>query len=224
MLSNDRELRQNTRIYAPTGKCRQKDETQVCWPRNDYKPRHTYLQNSYGLCHRGRSRCGEGKRLTILLLLLIIIIIIMYIYHAVINSLSAHMIYINLNMTFYTHVEHSSTKITHTKQDTEGQPHPAPTHTKNTMNLNMYDTDLYQTSYIIISSTAWRKGDGYPSKIPGAGHCRRLRPFIQSYLELVLAEGQVMLAEGSVIHRASNGRGGVHNNGAHGVAHGRQLH
>ena len=32
-----------------------------------------------------------------------IIIIIMYIYHA----LSAHMIYINLNMIFYTHVMHS---------------------------------------------------------------------------------------------------------------------
>ena len=66
-----------------------------------------------------------------------------------------------------------------------------------------------------------RKGDGYPPKIPGAGYCRRLMPFIQSYLELVLAEGQVMLAEGSVIHRASKGRGGIHNNGAQGVAHGR---
>ena len=32
------------------------------------------------------------------------IIIIMYIYHALINALSAHMIYINLNMIFYTHV------------------------------------------------------------------------------------------------------------------------
>ena len=31
----------------------------------------------------------------------------MYIYHALINALSAHMIHINLNMTFYTHVEHS---------------------------------------------------------------------------------------------------------------------
>ena len=32
-----------------------------------------------------------------------IIIIIMYIYHALINALSAHMIHINLNMIFYTH-------------------------------------------------------------------------------------------------------------------------
>ena len=36
--------------------------------------------------------------------LCIIIIIIMYIYHALINALSAHMIHINLNMIFYTHV------------------------------------------------------------------------------------------------------------------------
>ena len=36
--------------------------------------------------------------------------IIMYIYYALINALSAHMIHINLNMIFYTHVEHSPTK------------------------------------------------------------------------------------------------------------------
>jgi len=34
----------------------------------------------------------------------------MYIYHVFINALSAHMIHINLNMIFYTHVEHSPTK------------------------------------------------------------------------------------------------------------------
>ena len=34
----------------------------------------------------------------------------MYIYHALVNALSAHMIHINLNMIFYTHVEHSPTK------------------------------------------------------------------------------------------------------------------
>ena len=38
------------------------------------------------------------------------LIIIMYIYHALINALSAHMIHVNLNMIFYTHVEHSPTK------------------------------------------------------------------------------------------------------------------
>ena len=36
----------------------------------------------------------------------------MYIYHALINALSAHMIHINLNMIFYTHGEHSPTKTT----------------------------------------------------------------------------------------------------------------
>ncbi len=43
------------------------------------------------------------------------IIIIMYIYHALINALSAHMIHINLNMIFYTHVEHSPTKTIYIK-------------------------------------------------------------------------------------------------------------
>ena len=38
----------------------------------------------------------------------IIIIIIMYIYHVLINALSAHMIHINLNVIFYTHVKHVS--------------------------------------------------------------------------------------------------------------------
>ena len=45
----------------------------------------------------------------------IIIIIIMYIYHALINALSAHMIHINLYMIFYTHVEHSPTKTIYIK-------------------------------------------------------------------------------------------------------------
>ena len=47
--------------------------------------------------------------------MIIIIIIIMYIYHALINAVSAHMIHINLNMIFYTHVEHSPTKTIYIK-------------------------------------------------------------------------------------------------------------
>ena len=43
------------------------------------------------------------------------VIIIIYIYHALINALSAHMIHINLNMIFYTHVEHSPTKTIYIK-------------------------------------------------------------------------------------------------------------
>ena len=54
------------------------------------------------------------------------IIIIMYIYHALINALSTHMIHINLNMIFYTHVEDSSTQTTHTKHHMERHPPPPP--------------------------------------------------------------------------------------------------
>ena len=43
------------------------------------------------------------------------IIIIMYICHALINALSAHLIHINLNRIFYTHVEHSPTKTIYIK-------------------------------------------------------------------------------------------------------------
>ena len=42
-------------------------------------------------------------------------IIIMYIYHVLINALGAHMIHINLNTIFYTHVEHSPTKTIYIK-------------------------------------------------------------------------------------------------------------
>ena len=43
----------------------------------------------------------------------------MYIYHALINALSAHMMHINLNMIFYTHVEHSPTKTIYIKYYTK---------------------------------------------------------------------------------------------------------
>ena len=39
----------------------------------------------------------------------------MYIYHALISTLSAHMIHINLNMIFYTHVEQCPTKTIYIK-------------------------------------------------------------------------------------------------------------
>ena len=45
----------------------------------------------------------------------VVIIIMMYIYHVLINVLSAHMIHINLNTISYTHVEHSPTKTIDTK-------------------------------------------------------------------------------------------------------------
>ena len=43
----------------------------------------------------------------------------MYIYHELINALSAHMIHINLNRIFYTHVEHSPTKTIYKKYYTK---------------------------------------------------------------------------------------------------------
>ena len=46
---------------------------------------------------------------------IIIIVIIMYIYHALINALGAYMIHINLNMIFYTILEHSPTKTIYIK-------------------------------------------------------------------------------------------------------------
>ena len=42
--------------------------------------------------------------------IIITIMIIMYIFHALINALIAHMIHVNLNMIFYTHVEHNPAK------------------------------------------------------------------------------------------------------------------
>ena len=39
-----------------------------------------------------------------------LIIIITYIYHALINALSSHIIHISLKLIFYTHVEHSPIK------------------------------------------------------------------------------------------------------------------
>ena len=45
----------------------------------------------------------------------------MYIYHVLINTLNAHTTHINLNMTFYTHVEHSPTKTIYIKYYMEKQ-------------------------------------------------------------------------------------------------------
>ena len=57
-------------------------------------------------------------------------IIIMYIYHALINALSAHMIHINLNMIFYTPVEHSPTKTIYINYYTHTKTHTQKTHTQ----------------------------------------------------------------------------------------------
>ena len=51
---------------------------------------------------------------------------IMYIYHALTNALSAHIIHINLNMIVYTYIEDSPTKTTYLRQYVEIHTH---THT-----------------------------------------------------------------------------------------------
>ena len=52
-----------------------------------------------------------------------VIMIIMYIYCALINAVSSHIIHINLNMIFYTHVEHSRIKFFYIKYYTETRTH-----------------------------------------------------------------------------------------------------
>ena len=73
------------------------------------------------------------------------IIIIRYIYHALINTLSAHMKHINLNMIFYTHVEHSPTKTVYIKYYTHTHTHTH-THTNalhtHTMTVAVSEEDL----------------------------------------------------------------------------------
>ena len=60
------------------------------------------------------------------------VLIIMYVYHALIDALRAHMIYLNLNMIFYTHTQstvppNQPTQKHHTKRPTT--PFPSPPHT-----------------------------------------------------------------------------------------------
>ena len=66
-------------------------------------------------------------------------VIIMYICHALINGLSAHMIHINLNMIFYTHVEHSPTKTNDIKYYTkQKQKRTTNTHTHERTHTHTY--------------------------------------------------------------------------------------
>ena len=53
----------------------------------------------------------------------------MYIYRALISVLSSHMIHINLNTIFCTHVEHSPTKTIYIKCYTDKQTNTRTTHT-----------------------------------------------------------------------------------------------
>ena len=74
----------------------------------------------------------------------------MHIYYALIDALSAHMIYINLKTAFSTHVKHSPTKTVYIKYYLEkgnARTHARTyarthAHTHPLKNLNIYDTDL----------------------------------------------------------------------------------
>ena len=57
------------------------------------------------------------------------ITIIMYISHALITAVSTYMIHINLNIIFYTHVEHSPTKTMYIKYYTYTHKKHYKTHT-----------------------------------------------------------------------------------------------
>ena len=76
----------------------------------------------------------------------LIIIIIMYIYHALINALSAHTIHINPNMIFYIHVEHRPTKTIYIKYYTENQAH---THTHTHARTHAHTHD-YSRNWVLI--------------------------------------------------------------------------
>ena len=53
----------------------------------------------------------------------------MYIYHALINALSTHVIHLNLNMIFCTHKEHRPTETIYLKYYTGKQTNTRTTHT-----------------------------------------------------------------------------------------------
>ena len=76
----------------------------------------------------------------------------MYIYHALINALSSHMIHINLNMIFYTHGEHSPTKTIYIKY------YPPPQKKKKKKKIFCDLLSWCPTS----TETVWLIGDGEP--------------------------------------------------------------
>ena len=72
-------------------------------------------------------------------IIILTIIIIMYVYQALINTLSAHTTPTDLNMIFYTHVEHSPTKTIYTKYYTEKQTNKH-THTHTHTHMTVAET------------------------------------------------------------------------------------
>ena len=80
--------------------------------------RNTHSTHGYVNSHHGDRQCVYCITLgrhNVCFRSYAFIIIILYIYHALINALSAHMIQINRNIIFYTHVEHSPTETIYIK-------------------------------------------------------------------------------------------------------------
>ena len=73
-------------------------------------PRDSYTQSWEDLSPFLESGCCYSGNFSWLKIVPIVIIIIMYIYRALINALSAHIIHINLNIIFCTHAEHRPIK------------------------------------------------------------------------------------------------------------------
>ena len=69
----------------------------------------------------------------------------MYIYHALINALSARMIRINLNNIFYTHVEHSPTKTIYIKYYKNKKTH---TNTRTRTPAHVHTLTVAETGYL----------------------------------------------------------------------------
>ena len=67
----------------------------------------------------------------------------MYIYHALINPLSAHIIHIHLNTIFYTHLEHSPTETIYIRYYMETH-----THTHNTLIIQAQNQTKMNTWFV----------------------------------------------------------------------------
>ena len=100
--------------------------TKVIWC---YPLALSWLLPSWQMWIQGEQvKCTTGKEWSETLIL-----IIMYIYYALVNALSAHIIYINLNTIFYTYVEDSPTKTIYIRHYMEKHTH---THTHNDCSRN----------------------------------------------------------------------------------------
>ena len=88
-------------------------------------------------------KCTTGKEWSETLIL-----IIMYIYYALVNALSAHIIYINLNTIFYTYVEDSPTKTIYIWKNTHTHTHThARTHARTRARTHAHTMTVAEAGY-----------------------------------------------------------------------------